>query len=347
MRPTWPLLALTLLQGMAGGIFSILAVLVFVPGFPQTTLAQLAWAGVLVALAGGFSSFFHMHRIQAARFIFRRLKTSWLSREALTTGIFVAAAGVTALSLSTTQHQAMSQGIAVLSATLGLLAMFVTAMLYGTIPAMKSWHSPLTVLSFTATGLLTGLASSLALLALEPLTRRFLVPLTVAEVFLTVVLFLIKVSQQRWFRAVRQNLQASTGTGMPLGPYRVQDTGTTRPPYRTQTQIWPELPVDKRRGQYLRMFVFLTMLPIGMELLWILVPVSSLVIVAGTLSLWAGAYMERWLFFADATHSSRVWFADQTRAPSRVTERAMVGLPAYQHARASVLHEQATGMEND
>ncbi|MCY0864986.1 MAG: DMSO reductase, partial [Sulfobacillus sp.] len=90
MKPTGPLLMLTAFQGLAGGAVLALALMISLAPH-DITVGGREWAlGLALAFAalGGVSSFFHMHRIQAAKYVLRRLKTSWLSREALTTGLF-------------------------------------------------------------------------------------------------------------------------------------------------------------------------------------------------------------------------------------------------------------------
>lgn len=314
MRPTWPLLTLTLCQGLAGGL--TLAAAFQAPGALSTLTVAVALAA---ALAGGVASFFHMHRLAAARYILRRWRTSWLSREAVTTGLFTASL-VVALVAS---QSGGGRLWVVVSAVLGLLALWVTAMLYATIRAMRSWYSPLTVLVMMGVGLVGGglLAEALATAAGTRPNPTLAGVLTAA----LAVVWGMKALQWRGFIEAREAVWAATGTGLALGPWRLQDTGTTRPPYAAQTQIWPLLPDALRRRRYRLLMGLLGLAGLTQVATAVgLAPVWALLATAAFLG---ASLLERWLFFADATHSSRVWFQDQPQAPSRVVKgRPPVGI---------------------
>lgn len=306
MRPPWPLLLLTLLQGMAGGM-AVTAVLLPSP------LPTAVVDGMLgIALIGAVASIFHMHRLQAALYVLRRLSTSWLSREVLTTGLFVAAIAVWTLIANIVGHT--PEVVPSLTALLGVTAMFVTAMVYASIPAMRSWHGPLTVVAMMSTGLVSGAMVLDAVLT----SIRAPVPLhTLGGILVGSSLCLtgFKALQARHFRTARDGNHAETGTGLPFGPYRLQDTGTTRPPYRTQTQVSAPMAPATRQILYLGQWLFLSLIPAG-SFFWALsAPRAALF---GAAAMVAGSFFERWLFFADATHSSRVWFDDQPKKVSRV-----------------------------
>jgi DMSO reductase anchor subunit len=318
MRPTGSLLGITVLTGVATGVTlaGALTLLTF-PHLPAGTAPFLRWLAFGLATLGGVASFFHMHRIQAARFILRRLRTSWLSREALSTGVFVGWLGLLALApLVTVVPPTVERVAFALAAVFGLVAVFVTAMIYATIPAMRSWHSPLTVVAMGGVGLVTGggiVAAGLAWLGAPPSVLAAERDGLVASLLLVVAVKALHIGQ---FAHARAWVRASTGTGLPLGPYRLQDTGTTRPPYRTQTQVWPALTASARTAGYVAM-----MLLLGLPAVGFLEGLSGgppSLVAASALALFVGALTERWMFFADATHSSRVWFQDEPRRPSRV-----------------------------
>lgn len=306
MRPTGPLLLMTGLQGVAGGIFVTLALLG--TAFGPQVLSRTAWevlsgSGLALVLGGGVSSVFHMHRLAGARFVLRRLRSSWLSREVLTTSLLGFSAAVVVLApVVVPVTSGWYVDGAIVTALLALLALFVTAMIYATIPAMLSWHTPLTVVNMMGTGLLSGAVWVKAGWDVtgphRPTATHALDAALVAALILWGVL---KVLQLRVFREARARLRAETGFGLPRGPYRLLDTGTTRPPFRTQTQVWPPIGRALRvRWERALWAAFLAVLLMaGMER-----PAGALALVAALVMV----YIERWLFFADATHSSLVWF---------------------------------------
>ncbi len=329
MRPTMPLLLITILQGLSGGLTLAAAAFSFLL---PTDARAITWALLLsfgIAVIGGISSFFHMHRPQAGKYILRRLKTSWLSREALTTGLYAMVLGVVALGpLVLPVNQWWFWVGSIVAALFGVVAMFVTAMLYATIPAMRSWHSPLTVLSMMAVGLTSGGYIMLAVLAIAQdiaAVHRLAIFLLLA----TAVIAVIKLLQWKLFSDARRSLNAATGTGMPRGPYRIIDTGTTRPPYQTQTQVWPDLAPTLRGGLYIVAMVALAILPAAILVAIISGSPQALLTVTAALSVLLGTFAERWLFFGDATHSSKVWFVDQEKVASRVASDRVS--PAFVH----------------
>lgn len=335
MRPTAPLLALTVLQGLAGGLIVTVACWWALGPGPALwpALATVTRVASVLAAAGAGASFFHMHRPQAGRYVLRRLATSWLSREALTTGLFVAALVVTAWGLP---PAAQAVGVWI-SAGLGLIAMAVTALVYATLPAMRSWHSPLTVLALMGTGLVSGAALAAALVAFGPAAGAARIT-AVALLPGGVALAVVKILQVAFFAEARQRLSAQTGTGLPRGPWRLQDPGTSRPPYRTQPQVAPPLTARARGVLVAGQFLWLVALPLAAAVATVRQP-GGWTVLGGAAAV-VGAGWERWWFFADATHSSRIWFQDQPHAPSRVAS------PRSSPAWASRFHSRPANLEN-
>jgi|BEDMetMinimDraft_2_1075160.scaffolds.fasta_scaffold13725_1 DMSO reductase anchor subunit len=322
MKPPVSLLLLTVLGGTAMGTVVTLAILAsdLTPPVLAFTLGTAWVLGTLGALA----SFFHMHRLKAARYVLSRLKTSWLSREVLTTGLFVAATLAAWVSVeSPFASAAASRLLLLLAAALGVVAAFVTAMIYRTIPAMRSWYTPWTVPAMMGTGLVVGAAVDAALFALLGAPSELRTALDAAVGAAGLLLGAVKIAQWQAFSAAwRWLTQQHAGLG-PV-PYRVHDTGTSRPPYRTQTQVWPSLPPATR----IRLKAVVLLALVGGPLLIALsTPLPALTSAAAGLVL-AGALVERWLFFADAVHSSRLWFSDPS--PFEATRTAGFPVPGRQ-----------------
>ncbi len=313
MRPATPLLVLTIGQGLAGGIIVCLAALMWMGRLtgPEAIVPVLAALGT--AAVGGMGSFFHMHNLKAARYVMRRLKTSWLSREALTTaifGAFLAVLTVWTLFDGAGVSSVGYQTLLVVTAATGVLAMWVTAMLYATIPAVLSWHTPLTVLNLMLVGITSGVAVTAGWVSAVP-------SLWIGFAILLALTAAVKLLHWTHFLRAHGQIRAETGTGLPFSPYRLQDTGTTKPPYRTQTQVWPLLQPALLRTVKLWTVGWLFVIPLAAVVVWQtgawggarwVLPVGAML----------GVIAERWLFFADATHSSRVFFVDEPRRAPQV-----------------------------
>ncbi len=302
MRPTAPLLVLTIGQGLATGIIVTYTAL-RLAGYTDATLVVMA---LVAAAAGGVGSFFHMHRLKAARYVLRRLKTSWLSREALTTGLFGGALAI----LLVWSYGGFPSGAAltvftVLTAALGLVAVWVTAMLYATIRAMLSWNTPLTVVAFLIVSLLSG---STAALAVRPMGHHADTGLGLAIMAVALATGAVKLVQLQYFRRARERL-GQDETSLPFSPYRLHDTGTSKPPYRVQTQVWPTIAARTRRIGRALVFILQCAAPAVFAAIAAFSGGWLWGVAAGASAL-AGTIADRWLFFADAVHSSLVFFPD-------------------------------------
>lgn len=313
MRPATPLLVLTIGQGLAGGIAVGLAALMWMGRLTPEEAAILVLIALGTAAVGGMGSFFHMHNLKAARYVMRRLKTSWLSREALTTALFGGLLAVLAVWTVFDGPGTSSVGyriVLVITALAGLVAMWVTAMLYATIPAVLSWHTPVTVLNFMLVGIASGVGITAGWVSgAQQLWVGFAMWLALTAV--------VKWLHWGHFRRAHGQIRAETGTGLPFSPYRLQDTGTSKPPYRTQTQVWPVIHPALLRTVKIWTVSWFFAIPLAGVLVWQtagwggarwFLPIGALL----------GVITERWLFFADATHSSRVFFVDEPRRAPQV-----------------------------
>jgi DMSO reductase anchor subunit len=309
MKPPVSLLLLTVWSGAAAGAVVTLALCA--PGLPRALAEPAVAVALVLGSGGGAASFFHMHRPTAARYVLSRLRTSWLSREALTTGLFVAATAATLVLGRSPASPVVWRAAQAVTACLGLAAALVTAMIYRTIPAMRSWYSPWTVPAMMGVGLVSGAAVAAAVLALvgAPTTVRGALDAAVGAAGL--LLGGVKIRQWTVFAGAWAWLDRQHAG---LGPvtYRLHDTGTSRPPYRTQTQVWPAVPAPVRRRLKAGILVALVG---GSLLLAFSTPLPPVTVGAAAMVL-AGAFLERWLFFADAVHSSRLWFTDRPRTKS-------------------------------
>ncbi len=323
MRPTGPLLLMTGLQGLAGGVFVVLASLSWIKGASFAHSAEagiLALLGVALVAGGGLASTFHMHRRAAAQFILRRLRSSWLSREVATTAPFgVLAAASAAAAHLVAAPPAVDLWLFTATALVGLGAMWVTAMIYATIPAMLSWRSATTAPAMMGTGLVAGGVWGWAVMV--AVSRTAETGLAIALVWALLAVAAVKWAQWAVFRRARARVESGQSMGIPGRQYRLADTGTSRTPYRTQPQVWRPLTGEERR--HAASSVVLAAVATAVLLM---VSGGSLAALFAVVSAAAGVYYERWLFFADATHSSSIWLTSGAASPWEQPARA--GPPA-------------------
>ena len=190
----WPLIWMLIFTQLACGIFLATAILAFCDNsFFTSVQAPLAVIPFLILNAGLATSVFHLGRPLGAWRSLLGLRTSWMSREILAFSLFAAAgAGFTAITLwpkvipyldrihfeekyisgatilinglQTLRFTAMTTPMATLTALLGLLGVFCSAMVY--IDTRRpDWSRLLTFTRFFGSTLLLGFTASTCILA--------------------------------------------------------------------------------------------------------------------------------------------------------------------------------------
>lgn len=169
-----PLVLFTVLSQLSVGMVAVTAVRSFAGDGPQAQPKKIRseWlvaGGVLVV--GMIASVFHLgHPTGMARAIVH-LGSAWLSREALTTGIFL---GLVALGVVLMRDKT-NRGLIVVTALVGLLALFSMGMTYSP-PSFPAINNVLPFVFFLLTAALLG--SSVGVLfapeSKEPLVTRIL-----------------------------------------------------------------------------------------------------------------------------------------------------------------------------
>jgi DMSO reductase anchor subunit len=151
MRPAWSVVLLTTLIGAGQGLF----LAVFAVGLEED-FRIIASAGVLVLTGAGLAaSFFHLGHPERAWRSAAMWRTSWLSREVIVLPAFMAAAGAWGF------FPMEILGIA--GAALAIMLFVCTGMIYACLKFLQEWHTPLTVLNYTALGCASGLTLAAAL----------------------------------------------------------------------------------------------------------------------------------------------------------------------------------------
>jgi anaerobic dimethyl sulfoxide reductase subunit B (iron-sulfur subunit) len=168
-----PLVAFTLLIQLAVGWLVILLGL-------EAAGAPTAAPGPLVAilatsLAALAISLLHLGSPSRAWLALANLRQSWLSREVVSAGAFVAlAAGLAALRLGRIGPPALHATVAAAAATCGLLLVYAMSRVYR-LRAMPAWDTPATTRSFFVATAVLGLAAAGAAVA-GPWTAAIAVP---------------------------------------------------------------------------------------------------------------------------------------------------------------------------
>lgn len=304
MNPALSVIFFTTLSGAGFGLLGwIGALLLRAPDpSPSVALRSLLLVGMALAAVGLLSSSFHLGKPLRAWRAFSQWRTSWLSRE----GVLSVAAFVPAVLLLFVSDAAMQRLLGALLIGLTLATVACTAMIYASLKPIPAWTHRLVLPVY----LLFALQSGLALLALAAVWSDD-TPAVVALAGTALLGVLLAAAKRRYWHAIdQQGLPASPGSavGLPDRELRVFERPHTEANYITREMGFV---LARRHGRRLRGLALLLFAAIPVALApwaiampatqpWLAPPVLAAVLL--------GAFLERWLFFAQARHAVMAYY---------------------------------------
>ena len=280
MHPAPSVIIFTVLSGLGFGFLACLDIGLIQP---QGLGGFLAFAiGYAFAITGLVASTFHLGHPERAIRAFTQWRTSWLSREGWAAVLALLATAPVALG-------AMGGGrpglLGVVAALLCLATIGCTSMIYAqlkTVPRWNVWTTPALFFGFALTGgvILCGL------------------PLPGAALSLALAAFLAFASARgdRRFAEAGATLGSATGLGA-IGQVRVFEQAHTAGNYLLREMIHV---VGRKHARKLRTIAIVTVaLPAPILLL---LPDEGATMLLALLFHLLGAFVSRWLFFAEAEH---------------------------------------------
>ena len=319
MHPALSVIFFTTLSGAGYGLLAWLGLSLFMLHTRADLMPMLQplylWgllAGLALSTAGLLSSLAHLGRPARAWRALSQWRTSWLSREGvLALLVPLPALAVMGLLLFADPGAGRAIALGVLGlvlAALSLLTVACTAMIYASLPPIPAWRHPLVVPVYLLFALLTGLALLFWLMALllpfAPAEPGSLLTLAVLGAALAVCKLVY------WYRIDRQPLPATRAeaVGLPGREASVFERPHTEASFITREMVFV---LARRHARVLRAatIVLLAGVPLAA---WALATIGALApgaLVAPTfLALLAGAFAERWLFFAQARHLVSLYY---------------------------------------
>lgn len=301
MHPALSIIFFTVVTGLGYGWVALAIVLDLLDIASWHDARAFAWtAGVaLVVIAAGLlSSTLHLANPRNAWRAVMRVRTSWLSREAvLALAFFPVFIGYAASLYLEAGHAAALLGW--LSAILALATVFATGMIYACLRTIRQWHTPLVPANYLLMALALG---GLALNA----QRELAAPAGGSAVAVVVLGLLVLALAGKVAYWLEVGLPDATGidaaVGFRLATVRLLDVGHTAGTFLTDE-------FGYRVSRPMLVLLKLLALAVGLILPALLVArgtgaVTALVAVAAG---FAGALVERWLFFAEAQHVVRLY----------------------------------------
>ena len=301
MHPAFSIIFFTVVTGLAYGWLALAIVLNLIGTASWHHEQAFVWtAGVALALiaAGLASSTLHLANPRNAWRAVMRVRTSWLSREAVLALVFFPLfLGYVGSMLAGGGRVAALLGW--LSALVALATVFATGMIYACLRTIRQWHSPMVPANYLLIALaLGGLALNLQRELTSPGGGSGVEGVVFGLLMLALagkVLYWLDVG-------LPESAPISTATGFRMATVRLLDVGHTAGTFLTREFGYT---VSRPMVVLLR----LAALVLGFVMPALLVAQGHGVTVAAVALLLgvAGALLERWLFFAEAQHVVRLY----------------------------------------
>lgn len=306
MRPAASVLLLTTLTGFGYGLLAWVgayAALGLLSTKPWFALGAIALA-LLLASLGLIASTLHLGRKERAWRAFSQWRSSWLSREAVAAVLtYPVAIAFAAAVYDGSGVAARALGIAAAAAS--LITVFCTSMIYASLKPIRQWHNAHTAPDYLIYALFSG-AVLLALLH----AAVFGTPGAAAAacVACAAVALIAKGLYWRHIDAQTPLATLASAIGLPKGT----EAKPLDAPHFTENYVLREMgfTIARRHATKLRR-IALTVgfaAPLVLSLLasfsWLPLVTSATALACAAL----GLLTERWLFFAEATHVSALYY---------------------------------------
>lgn len=313
MHPALSVIFFTTLSGTGFGLWTWLGLRIAL-GAPLQGFQALGWwllllvAGALAAI-GLLASFWHLGKPLRAWRAFSQWRTSWLSREGVFAVASFAPACALALLLPGDGAPQIDIAIRLLAAVLALLSLATiacTAMIYASLKPIPAWGHRLVLPGYLLFALLTG---GLPLLMVTgPGAGGLDRALPVVLAVIALVLLALKLVYWRDIDRTPLPLTRGDAVGLPQRQVAVFERPHTEANYLTQEMGFV---VARRHARPLRLLALLGfgLVPLlCLALAWWVPGSAAAVLPLATGSVLAGAFVERWLFFAQARHVVTLYY---------------------------------------
>ncbi len=321
MHPALSVILFTTLSGSGYGMLLMLGLVYArepLPGSRGIAILPFAFA-LALATIGLTASLWHLGQPQRAWRAFSQWRSSWLSRE----GVFALVTFAPALWLAVQAWQGtFDDSTRVLGIALALLASATigcTAMIYASLKPVAAWHNRYVLPVYLGFAILGGALWLGALLALDGWRPSPGALITVAALLLLLAVFKLFYWRHIDRHPFAASAESATGLGA-IGRVRSFEQPHTESNYLLREMGFV---LARRHGDKLRAITLLLAFALPLLLLPLTRVTPQLTVWwlgLAALSLQLGAFVERWLFFAQARHTVALYYraglADPTK-PSR------------------------------
>ena len=317
MKPALSIVFFTVASGAGLGLLALLALtdLCPVPLLSPEALARGIVLALLLVAAGLASSLLHLANPANAWRAFARFRTSWLSREAVVAALLFPVAFAYLIAVWSGSAGTVRTALAIAVCLLAWGLLFCTAMIYASLKPIRQWRTGWTPAAYLLLGHWSGALLAVALTigyGGEPGSWIWL------AAALGIAALVAKLGYWRHGAADRGGKSVLTieqAIGVPQGvrppgisvaQARLFDAGHTQRTFLTDEFVFR---LARQHAQAVRAAALA--LGFGIPLLWLATgPRHWAAAASVALLALAGLLAERWLFFADARHTVRLYHGD-------------------------------------
>lgn len=308
MHPALSVIFFTVTAGAGYGLLFWLAfarIATLAPNINPDQIVAMGFVGLVLVTAGLVSSTFHLANPKNAWRSFTRFRTSWLSREAVFAVLFYPLCLLWLIVEWFTGNTHVTAMLAMLTAALALVVLICTGMIYASLKTIRQWNTALTPINFVLLSWLVGALLLLLLVAQQELDTTRLIELNIAVVLLGAV---VKLGYFVWL-GNPAGPTINTALGFTRATVRLLDVGHSSGTFHTR-----EFGYQTARARLIGLRVTTVVLAfvLPLTLVWGLFGAPGLAhVVLAALSAYAGVFIERWLFFAEARHVVNLYHGAQ------------------------------------
>jgi sulfite dehydrogenase (quinone) subunit SoeC len=306
MNPAYSVILFTTASGAGYGLLGLIAMAGASHGRASTSLFAYTTIGIALSLItiGLLSSTMHLGRPERAWRALSQWRSSWLSREgiaAVMTYPFAIAFGACWSGFVDAPHMIAPLGYA--TAIMCWITVFCTAKIYSTLKTIRAWHQTWTIPVYLAFSAASG---SVLLTAIANYFGRFAPAQSVLSFASLLVLIVVKYLYWRKLDndPRTHTMGAATGLGDGVRQWEL--------PHTSNNFIMKEMgyAVGRRHARKLRnvvmallniVFALMLFCSTWQSLAYFAVPIMAL-----------AAWVERWLFFAEAEHVVGLFYGKQS-----------------------------------
>lgn len=311
MNPAFSVVLLTTASGAGYGMLFWLGVLDAAGAMPA-----VRWFGVfavlialVLATAGLLASTLHLGHPERAWRAVSQWRTSWLSREGVVSLVtYLPALGFAAAWVIGGPRNTAATVLGLLGALCAFLTVLCQAMIYASLKPVRQWHNRFVLPNFLLLAAFNGAACLAATATFWELRSGRIVG-ALALVFCIAA----AVGKIAYWRVIDRaspvaTIESATGLGT-IGPVRELEAPHTEENYLLREMGYA---IARKHGERLRSMA----LAIGFALPAILLisglalgnPGALVLLPLAAIAALLGVYVERWLFFAQATHTVTLYY---------------------------------------